>query len=138
MWLPIVGAIVEKVVNLIDKHVEDKDLALRLKAEIQSAHLVKEYNLIAKELDARREIIVAETKSESSITRSWRPILMLLFGLVIFNKFFFLPYFTALTGADIQVVIPDPMWDIIKLGTSGYLVGRSVEKVVREWKKSNK
>jgi len=135
-FLPIVGTIIDKVLNVIDKSVEDKDLKEKLKTEIQLTIFTKEYDVIIKQLEAQRDIIVAEAKAESTLTRVWRPLLMLLFGLIIFNNYVINPYINVLFGVNIQLPIPPDMWDLLKLGISGYVISRGCEKVVREWKKN--
>jgi len=135
-FLPIIGTIIDKVLNVIDKLVEDKDLKEKLKTEIQLTIFTKEYDVIIKQLEAQRDIIVAEAKAESALTRVWRPLLMLLFGLIIFNNYVINPYINALFGVNIQLPIPPDMWDLLKLGISGYVISRGCEKVVREWKKN--
>ena len=38
-------------------------------------------------------------------------------------------------GSDGAEDIPPDMWDLLKLGVGGYVLGRSVEKGVKVWKK---
>lgn len=74
-------------------------------------------------LTAQKEIIVAEASSESWIASNWRPILMLTFGALIVARWF---------GWAAPALAPEEylkLWDIVQFGISGYVVGRSVEKV---------
>ena len=122
-FLPIVGTIVEKVADVIDQTVEDKDLANKIKSQIQLTILTKEYDQIAKELEAKRDIIVSETKSESWITRNWRPITMLTFvGLITAD-------WLGFTAPNLTPELKMKLFDIIQIGLGGYVVGRTVEKV---------
>ncbi len=125
--LPIVGAIIDRVSSIIDQTVEDKDLANKIKAEIKLTLLTKEYDLIQKELEAKRDIIVAEATGQSWIQRNWRPITMLVFVYIIAHNFIISP----LLSLD-QLPIPPDMWDLLKLGMGGYIIGRSAEKIVPE------
>ena len=112
-FLPIVGTIVE----------EDKDLANKIKSQIQLTILTKEYDQIAKELEAKRDIIVSEAKSESWITRNWRPITMLTFvGLITAD-------WLGFTAPNLTPELKMKLFDIIQIGLGGYVVGRTVEKV---------
>ncbi len=135
--LPIIGTIIDRISSIIDQTVEDKDLANKIKAEIRLTLLTKEYDLIQKELEAKRDIIVAEATGQSWIQRNWRPITMLVFVYIIAHNFIISP----LLSLD-QLPIPPDMWDLLKLGMGGYIIGRSAEKIVPEvvkvMKKDNK
>jgi hypothetical protein len=76
-------------------------------------------------VEAQKDVIVAEMKSESWLARNWRPILMLVFTYVILNNYVLTAYF-GLPSVD----IPVHMWELLKLGVGGYIVGRSAEKVI--------
>jgi hypothetical protein len=79
---PLFGKIAAApVLDIIDKLVADADLKEKLKAELKGKLLEREQALIA----ARQSLVLAELNSESSITRSWRPILMfVLMGFLLF------------------------------------------------------
>jgi hypothetical protein len=76
-------------------------------------------------VESQKEVIVAEMKSESWLARNWRPILMLVFTYIVLNNYVLTAYFGLPS-----VVIPDHMWELLKLGVGGYIVGRSAEKVI--------
>jgi len=122
MWQSIVGGVIGKIADIVDQYVEDKDKALELKTQIEKEIL--KYN--SQLLQSQRDIIVAEAKSESWITRSWRPITMfILMGLLIADSF----GYTTLSPD-----LKQRLYDIIQIGLGGYIAGRSIEKVVREIK----
>jgi len=123
-WLPVVTTVVSKIADLIDQKVEDKDLANKLKAEIQADILTKEYSRIEKELDAQKSIIIAEATGHSWLQRNWRPITMLVFVYIIAHNYIIAPLF----GLQ-ELAIPPDMWSLLKIGLGGYVIGRSVEKV---------
>jgi holin (3TMs family) len=125
MLTAFLGPLVSGIFGVIDKAVEDKDQAARIKAKLQEMVLTGQM----KEIEAAAQVIVAEAKSDSWIARSWRPILMLLFGLIIANNYLVVPLF----GTPVADIPPD-MWDLLKLGVGGYVLGRSVEKGVKVWK----
>ena len=125
MFSAIVGPLIGGLFSVIDKAVSDKDEAARIKARLQEMVLTGQL----KEIEAAAAVIVAEARSESWIARSWRPLLMLLFGVIIANNYLVVPLFGT-PAAD----IPPDMWDLLKLGVGGYVLGRSVEKGVRVWK----
>ena len=124
-FLPVIGTIIDKVLNVIDKSVEDKDLKERLKSEIQLTIFTKEYDKIIKELQVQRDIIVAEATGHSWLQRNWRPIIMLMFGYLIAHNYILAPLF------GFQMLdIPSDVYQVIKIGLGGYVVGRSIEKTV--------
>ncbi len=84
-----------------------------------------------KEIESAASIIVAEAKGDSWLQRSWRPLLMCLFGVIIANNYLVVPLFGTPAAA-----IPPDMWDLLKLGVGGYVLGRSVEKGVKVWKEN--
>jgi len=125
MFSALLGPLIGGLLGVIDKAVEDKDQAAQIKARLQEMVLTGQM----KEIEAAAAIIVAEARSESWIARSWRPLLMLLFGVIIANNYLVVPLFGT-PAAD----IPPDMWDLLKLGVGGYVLGRSVEKGVKVWK----
>jgi len=121
-WLPLITTVVNKVADIIDKKVEDKDLANKIKAELTNELLTKEYSRIEQELNAKKEIIVAEATGHSWLQRNWRPITMLVFVYIIAHNFIIAPLFSLK-----ELPIPPDMWELLKLGIGGYVIGRSVE-----------
>jgi len=59
----------------------------------------------------------------------WRPILMGIFCLIVFNNFLFIPYFNVIFGTNIIITLPSQMWEILKICVGLYVAGRSAEKV---------
>jgi hypothetical protein len=74
-------------------------------------------------------IITAEANGESWLQRNWRPVTMLWFaGLVGAHWLGYTP--PNLGEAQVLALL-----DIVQVGIGGYVVGRSVEKGIREWKR---
>ncbi len=132
--IPIVGSLLENVLGIIDKAVPDKDLAGKLKHEVQLSLLEKDYSVIEKELSERARVIVSEATGQSWIQRNWRPITMLVFVYIIAHNYIFAPVLRMFFPQMVSLEIPPDMWDLLKLGIGGYIVGRSAEKIVREYK----
>ena len=130
--IPIIGQVVGKVIGLIDKVVEDKDQASRLKHDLQIELLNRDFSFIEKEIDARAQIIAAEARGKSRLQRNWRPLPMLTFTYIIAHNYIISPMF-SLPRLD----IPPDMWELLKLGMGGYIVGRSIEKGVEAWRKQD-
>jgi len=132
--IPIVGKVLTGVIDLVSEGIEDKDEANRVTAQLtkvfNSADLTKFTSL----LQAQVTVLVAEITGKSWLQRNWRPLLMAEFGAIILNNYILAPYITALFGVTIIMEIPPDMWALLKLGVSGYVVGRSVEKGLEIWK----
>lgn len=128
--LAFLGAILPSVFKVIDKAVPDKDQAQKLKADIQLQLMAND----AKALSRAADIIVAEAQGHSWMQRNWRPSLMFLFGFIIANNFVIYPYASLFWEAAPFLETPEPLWDLIKIGLGGYIVGRSGEKIAKEWK----
>jgi len=125
MFSTLLGPLIGGLFGVIDKAVEDKDQAAAIKARLQEMVLTGQMQ----EIEQAGRIIVAEAQGDSWLQRSWRPLLMCLFGVIIANNYLVVPLFGT-PAAD----IPPDMWDLLKLGVGGYVLGRSVEKGVRVWK----
>jgi len=100
----------------------------------QAELLLKLQQLELEYTKMRANIIASEAKSEHWITSTWRPITMLVFVFIIFNNYILVPYAQAF-GANIPSLnLTNEMWDLLKIGIGGYIVGRSAEKVAKELK----
>lgn len=130
MFSALLAPVVSGLFNVIDQAVEDKDAARQIKGRLQEMVLTGQM----KEIQAAAEVIVAEAKGESWLQRNWRPLLMCLFGLIVANNYVLAPYVLLFMGIDVELTIPPDMWDLLKIGIGGYVVGRSVEKGVRVWR----
>jgi hypothetical protein len=137
LWLmkllsPLLGGVAGgPVLEIIDKLVVDAGLKERLKAEIKAKCLDRDRVLIA----ARQSVVLAEQQSESWLTRSWRPLLMLV--LMAFLLFFGLlvPIMELCLGHPLAIEprldrIPEPAWNLLTLGLGGYVGARTIEKIV--------
>ena len=132
--IPIVGKVLDGVIGLIDKTVEDKDERNKLKAQLTEVFNKSDMTKFSEQIKAQADIIMAEAKSESWMARNWRPMIMLLFGAIIANNYVLYPWLNELFELQVMMEIPPQMWGLLKLGLSGYVVGRSVEKGVKIWK----
>ena len=135
--IPIVGKVIDGVIGLIDQVVEDKDEANKLKAQMitvfQNADLGKFTSL----LKAQAGIIMAEANGHSWLQRNWRPMLMLIFMIIIANNYIIHPYLSLFTTKTIALDVPQNLWDLLKIGVGGYVVGRSGETITKLWKAKN-
>jgi hypothetical protein len=127
--IPVIGNIVSKAMDVIDKMVPDKDLATKLKHDFEVQVLNQDFSVLQKEIESQARIITAEAEGKSWLQRNWRPILMLTFTYVVAHNYIIAPLF-SLT----RLELPPDMWELLKLGIGGYIIGRSVEKSVKSWK----
>lgn len=125
MFPALIGPLLTGILGIVDKAVEDKDQASAIKAKLNELAVTGGM----KELEAAAKIIVAEAQGDSWLQRNWRPLLMVMFGTIIANNYLVVPIFNT-PPAD----IPPDMWDLLKLGVGGYVVGRSAEKSIKTWK----
>jgi hypothetical protein len=73
---------------------------------------------------SQAQIVQAEAASQNWLASSWRPITMLTFVCLIVARWF---GWAAPNLAEAEYL---KLWDIVQLGLGGYVIGRSVEKVV--------
>jgi hypothetical protein len=121
--LSLIGQIFKPAMEMIDSVHTSTEEKLEQKAQLlqlQADFLVQGLEYEMGQLKARAEIITAEAKSEHWVTATWRPITMLTFlALVVLDQFGLLAFRLA-----------EEAWTLLQLGLGGYVVGRSLEKVV--------
>ena len=81
------------------------------------------FNTLGKLQESQSKIILSETNG-NWLQRSWRPISMLGFLLIVMYSRLFAPAF-GLPAVEIET----ELWELIKLGFGGFVIGRSTEKV---------
>ena len=115
--------------KLIDKVIPDpveKSKAKALLLEQQQAGNLQE-------MDASMKIILAEANG-SFIQRNWRPITMLTFVFIIANNYILYPYLSLFWVSAPVLELPPEMWNLLNIGLGGYVVGRTVEKSIKNYK----
>ena len=75
-------------------------------------------------LGAQAGIVTTEAASTHWLAANWRPVTMLVFTALIVARWF---GFAAPNLSEAEYL---KLWDIVQLGLGGYVVGRSVEKIV--------
>ncbi|HEX7965728.1 MAG TPA: 3TM-type holin [Gammaproteobacteria bacterium] len=126
----VANLILPGVFKEVDKAIPDQDLQAKLKASIQTA--VLSADVLA--LESQAGVVKAEAQGESWLQRNWRPITMMVFVGVVFNNYLLAPYLQAMFSWSVKLDTPPDLWELIKLGLGGYLMGRSAEKCVAAWK----
>ena len=125
MNIPIISGIIDLIGKAVDKAVPDKGQAAKLKSKLSSQLI----SLDIRELEAAQSIIVAEANGESWLQRNWRPIIMMFFAALIGAHWL---GHTAQNLSEAEVL---ELLEIVKFGIGGYVLGRSGEKIMREYKK---
>lgn len=144
-----VPAWILSAVNPLLKLFDDLHMSKEEKAQAQTTVYQIQAGLAAQAIEyetelaqAKSAIIVAEAQSESAITRSWRPIVILSLTFIVIYLAFLAPVCNALFEWNLpqtfaEDAAPDQLWDIIKIALGGYIGGRTLEKIAREfdWEK---
>lgn len=73
---------------------------------------------------AAANVVLAEAASQHWLAANWRPITMLIFVGLITARWF---GWAAPNLAEAEYLA---LWDIVQLGLGGYVIGRSVEKII--------
>ena len=134
MNIPIIGDLLNKLFGVVDKVVPDRDLALKLKNELAQL----DYSIIKSEIEESAKVLVAEAQGGSWLQRNWRPVLMLIFTYIIAHNYIIAPILKMIWPSFIVLEVPPDLWQLLKIGIGGYIVGRSGEKIVNILKSSNK
>lgn len=117
-----ISELVSPVAKLVDDVHTSTEEKLELKnklVELQTRLSVSLLEYEAKLVEAKSRVITAEAQGQSWLQRTWRPITMLTFlVLVVCDSFAWLPNRLA-----------EQAWTLLQIGLGGYVVGRSAEKI---------
>lgn len=132
---PITG-ILTAANDLIGRFVTDP--TQKLQAQLELARLQTDATLKLADLDVQfatqqAAVIQTEAKSESWMTRNWRPVLMLTFTFIIAWNYIIVPIVGAFTPNLHPAVLTQDMWDLLKIGVGGYIASRGIEKGIDKW-----
>ena len=116
--------------GLINKWFPDPEEASKREAELSIMLINQELEVFK----TQAHVISTESRSEHFLVSAWRPITMLVFVFIIANNYILAPYIGLFFGVDVSLELPPDMWDLLKIGLGGYVVGRSSEKAVKAWK----
>lgn len=98
------------------------DPAQRDQAKLAMLELAQKGELA--EFTARAEIVKTEAASSHWLAANWRPLLMLTFGGLIVARWF------GWAAPNLSEAEYLKLWSIVEFGLGGYVIGRSVEKIV--------
>ena len=132
--LPIVGMVMGLIkgplTRVLESYVSDLELRRKLQAELETQFLAQ----LGKSEELAAGIVLAEINSEHWLTRSWRPLLMLLLMGFLVLVGAILPLADLIAGHPIRFeprwsALPPELWNFLLVGMGGYVGGRSLEKV---------
>jgi hypothetical protein len=106
----IASALLPQITEIVSKGLDSKVDAEKLSKELA---------------EVASSVVVAEAQGEGWLQRSWRPLVMLWFSILIgFYWFGFVP-----TNMPVSAV--NDLFDLVQLGLGGYVIGRSGEKIAK-------
>ena len=120
----VIGEIGKVIDNLFTTDEE------RIHAKNEILKVLKEQQLELQRLQS--EVIVAEAKG-NWLQRSWRPILMLAFGFIVIYVKFIAPLFSLPIPP-----LENEFWNLLQIGIGGYVIGRTGEKMIKEYASTKK
>ena len=123
--LPIIGPIISALGSVASSFFEAKSK--------QGDAIVSGLNVVKHLADSNAEregaaalVVAAEANSDSWLARNWRPATMAIFVGLIVARFF------GLVPSHMSPIEYEKLWDLVELGMGGYVVSRSVEKIVSQ------
>jgi len=140
--IPILGTLIDTGVNLFKSYFPP-DLTPEQKAKLEAGEQAFKEHITASLIDYNKtileqqaSIVRAEAQSGSWLTSNWRPITMLVFVSIIANNYILYPYLSLFWDKAPMLTVPVEMWQLLKIGLGGYVVGRSVEKSIKHFVKA--
>jgi len=129
-WYSVLSDLVSPITKMIDDVHTSTEEKLEIKSKIYAmqnqfaSEMLRYESELAKH---KSDIIKAEAQGQGVLQRSWRPITMLTFlVLVVCDAFGLLTF--RLSGE---------AWTLLLIGLGGYVVGRSAEKIIPKMKGIN-
>lgn len=122
MWAKIASLILGDggiIGKALDKLAVDANTAAQIKAAVLEQAMAQGAALDM----AAADIVKTEAASSGWLTRSWRPLVMLVFTGLIVARWF------GWSAAGLSEAEALELWAIVKIGLGGYVIGRSAEKV---------
>lgn len=121
-FLNIIADLFRPAAELVDNLHTSEEERLTVKSKlfaIQAQLTTEALNYEKEVLKAKASVIQAEAQGQSWLQRSWRPITMLTFLILVVCDAFGLLAFR----------LSDQAWLLLQIGLGGYVVGRSAEKI---------
>jgi len=124
--LSTIAPLAKMLFSTVDKAIPDKDLAEKLKAQLNTELLKSS----TEQIKAAASIVEAEAKS-GWFSASWRPLLMYVLIFILVWNYIIGPVIKLVIGTVISFELPGDVWTLLQIGLGGYVVGRSGESIAR-------
>lgn len=121
-WYEVLTGLISPITNLVDDLHTSEEEKLKIKQKVYETQSRFANEMLRYEGDlikSKAEIIKAEAQGQSWLQRTWRPITMLTFLLLVVLDSFGLLAFRLSAEA----------WTLLQIGLGGYVAGRSLEKI---------
>ena len=131
----IIG-LIKPVGDVIDNLTTTEEEKLELKVKFAEATKDVEIKLTeyaATLAESQAKVILAEAQG-SWLQRNWRPLLMMVVIVIIFNNYVIFPYASIWTDKVKVLELPGGLWALLTTGVGGYVLGRSGEKIMDKFK----
>lgn len=126
--------IIDTVLQIVNKFIPDTDKQEEIKKALEAES--------TKQMLAQKDVMIAEMSAESWLTRNWRPMMLISFGMIIVGQWIMTDAFPYLNMVlKLNIWIPktkplDPMYINLIENLAGISVGaRTLEKMMTTWKK---
>jgi hypothetical protein len=126
-----IPAIIASVSGILNKIIPDANKRMEVEAEIQRALIANQAAIY----DAMKDVMAADSASESMLTRNARPIVVM-WCLTMITWVVVSPMF-GLQVATIAAIkaVPSDLWNLVMVGIGGYILAKSVTDAVKAVKK---
>lgn len=129
-----IGDVIEKVASPLERTIdnlhtseEEKQMVKLEFKKMQHEMDMEIQNAVSKELDARKEVLLAEMTG-NDYQRNWRPTLMYMFMLILGFNFIVFPIAGIWTDKLTMLEYPTQFWTLLIGSMGGYIGLRSYEK----------
>jgi len=129
--LSAIGGIVSGIVKPVGDIIDNVNTSDEERLKLRNALAEIESKITLTLINAQRDVVTAEAQSQSWLARNWRPITMISFVGIIVNNYMIVPYVKAFGGFVPTLDIPPNMWTLLTAGMTGYILGRSGEKIAK-------
>ncbi len=123
IWDKLIGGSFDGILTGVSK-ILDETITTKEEKLLAQKKITEVIENAKKDITQIKADVVKSELTGNWLQRSWRPILMLMFGFIIIYEYFLSKIF-HLPSAN----LPPDFWDLLNLGIGGYVIGRSVEKV---------
>jgi hypothetical protein len=128
--LAIITALLPLITKVFDKAIADPNERAKAQEQVTKALLENQAAIF----EGMKEVMAADAKSESPMTRNARPIVVYwslgVISLIVIGGIFGF----ASPILDALKAVPDKLWDLMTYGIGAYVLGRSAEKAVTNWR----